>query len=52
MKMLYILGLNFEKLVVTDEDKETYKKYLESKVNKDFETSDKLRGILLEKGLL
>ena len=51
-KMFYLLGFNFEYPVLSQEDKDLYNQYLESKANKDFATSDKLRTILIEKHIL
>ena len=50
--MLYVLGLDIKTKVLSEEDKELYAKYLESKKNKDFETSDVLRAQLIERGIL
>ncbi|MBR5341777.1 MAG: cysteine--tRNA ligase [Erysipelotrichaceae bacterium] len=51
-KMLEILGVFIEKVKLSDEDKDTYAKWNEAKSNKDFETADKYRTILMEKGIL
>ena len=51
-KMFYLLGFNFEYPVLTQEDKDLYNQYLESKANKDFATSDKLRALLIEKHII
>ncbi|MBP5280797.1 MAG: class I tRNA ligase family protein, partial [Erysipelotrichaceae bacterium] len=51
-KMLEILGIFIDKVVMSDEDKETYRKWNEAKANKDFETADKYRSQLIEKGIL
>jgi cysteinyl-tRNA synthetase len=51
-KMLEILGVFIEKTVLSDEDKETYRKWNEAKANKDFETADLYRKTLMEKGIL
>ena len=50
--MLYVLGLDIKAKILSDEDKELYSKYLESKRNKDFETSDVLRQELMKRGIL
>ena len=50
--MFYLLGLEFDYPQMTIEDKKIYENYITAKSNKDFETSDKLRILLLEKGLL
>ena len=52
IKMLSILGVFIDKVCLSEEDKETYSKWNEAKTNKDFETADKYRNILLEKGIL
>ena len=51
-KMLDVLGIVFDKIVVTEEDKEVYNKWNEAKKAKDFEEADKYRLQLMEKGLL
>ena len=50
--MLSILGVFIDKVVLSNEDKDTYNKWNEAKSNKDFETADKYRAILTEKGIL
>ena len=50
--MLDVLGIVFDKIVVTEEDKEVYNKWNEAKKAKDFEEADKYRLQLMEKGLL
>ncbi len=51
-KMLDILGIKFEKKVICDLDRQMYQDYLIAKKNKDYENSDKLREMLIEKGIL
>lgn len=51
-KMLEILGVFIEKTVLSKEDKDIYSKWNEAKALKDFETADKYRNILIEKGIL
>ena len=51
-KMLEILGVFIDKVVLSDEDKDTYNKWNEAKAAKDFETADKYRSVLMEKGIL
>ena len=51
-KMLEILGIFIDKVVLTEEDKDTYNKWNEAKSNKDFEAADKYRAVLTEKGIL
>ena len=51
-KMLSLLGLEFERKILSKEDLELLQKYDEAKAKKDFATSDELRNILIEKKLL
>ena len=51
-KMLEILGIFIDKVVLSDEDKDIYNKWNEAKANKDFESADKYRAVLTEKGIL
>ncbi len=51
-KMLNLLGIDVEKIVVTDEDRAMFAKWNEAKAAKDFETADQCRKALMEKGLL
>ena len=51
-KCFSILGLIFETPVVSEEDKARYNDYRKAREEKDFATSDKLRPILRQKGLL
>ena len=51
-KMLEILGIFIKKVELTDKDKVVYAKWNEAKTNKDFDTADKLRAELIEKGIL
>ena len=51
-KMLEVLGIFIDKVVLTGEDKDIYSKWNEAKSNKDFETADKYRNVLMEKGIL
>ena len=50
--MLYVLGLEINYVVLSDEDKAIYKEYLEAKSNKDFAKSDELRNVLISKGIM
>ena len=52
IKMLDILGIYIKKVELSQEDKDTYSAWNEAKINKDFETADKYRAILIEKGIL
>ena len=49
---LLILGLDITYVKLTSEDKDLLKEYDVARANKDFETSDKLRQILIKKGIL
>jgi len=51
-KMLDVLGLDIKKVELSREDKDTYNKWNEAKSQKDFESADKYRAILTEKGIL
>ena len=50
--MAYILGLHFVPTKLSNEDINLYKEYLDSKSKKDFEKSDSLRGILIERKII
>ena len=52
MLINYILGLEYDLVKLTDEDKELYKQWIEYRNNKDFENADKLRGQLVEKNII
>ena len=47
--IIYILGLDFSLKVLTEDDIKVYQEYNEAKENKNFELSDKLRNILIER---
>ena len=51
-KMLEILGVFIPKKVLDEEDKRNYALWNEAKASKDFETADKYRAVLIEKGIL
>ena len=51
-KLISIIGFSFDELKITEEDKELYSKYMDARKNKDFETSDKYRPLLIEKGII
>ena len=51
-KMLYILGIEFDKVSMTNEDKEMYQNWRSAVKEKDFKTADTLRQTLIEKGIL
>lgn len=48
----YILGLEYDLVKLTDEDKTLYKQWIEYRNNKDFENADKLRSQLVEKNII
>lgn len=50
--MLYILGIEFDKVTMTNEDKEMYQNWRSAVKEKDFKTADTLRQTLIEKGIL
>lgn len=50
--ILKILGFEFEFKKLTKEDKDTFNKWNEARSKKDFETADKYRTLLQEKGLI
>ena len=51
-KELSILGIFINKTVLSDEDKKMYLDWNSAKANKDFETADRLRKELTDKGIL
>ena len=50
--MFYVLGLDIGYVKLDENDKKLYQNYLKSKENKDFAESDRIRNILLEKGIM
>ena len=48
----YILGIEFDKISMTQEDKVMYQNWRSAVKEKDFETADTLRAALIEKGIL
>jgi cysteinyl-tRNA synthetase len=50
--MFSVLGLNIEYVKLTAEDKGIYQQYLTAKQEKNFEKSDKIRKILIDKGIM
>ena len=48
----YILGLEYEFISLSEEDKALYQEWLGYREQKDFENADRLRAILVEKGIL
>ncbi len=51
-KIMDILGIDFMLLKMTPELKESYNLWLEARSNKDFESADKYRNLLIENGIL
>lgn len=51
-RMLYILGIEFDEVIITDEDRNLYHTWREAVREKDFDTADGLRSQLQEKGIL
>ena len=50
--MLDVLGIAYDKVSLTKEDKEIYNKWFEAKKAKNFDEADKYRVILSERGIL
>ena len=50
--MFYVLGLDIGYVKLDENDRKLYQNYLKSKENKDFEESDRIRNILLERGIM
>ena len=50
--MFYVLGLDIGYVKLDENDKKLFQNYLKSKENKDFAESDRIRNILLEKGIM
>ena len=51
-KMLSILGIFIDEVKMSTEDLDIYNKWNDAKANKDFDTADKYRNILIERGIL
>ncbi len=51
-KMLNVLGIENQRLVLSEEDKELHGKWRTAVKEKDFETADQYRAMLIEKGIL
>ena len=47
-----ILGIEFDKISMSEEDKEMYQNWRNAVKEKNFEVADKLRAALIEKGIL
>lgn len=52
MLVNYVLGLVYDFVTLSDEDKEIYNKWLEYRNNKDFENADKMRTLLVERKVI
>ena len=52
LDMLKVLGLDIKFTVLSKEDKDLYKAYLDAKANKDFAKSDELRNTVIAKGIM
>lgn len=52
LKMTAVIGFVFEPRKLNAAELEIYQAWLEAKQNKDFETADKLRNQLIEKGII
>ena len=50
--MFGILGLDIGYIKLDENDKKLYQNYLKSKENKDFAESDRIRNLLIEKGIM
>ena len=50
--MFKVLGLDIGYVKMDENDRNLYQNYLKSKENKDFEESDRIRNILLERGIM
>ena len=52
LEMLDVLGIKVNNVILDVEAKELFKKWEEARKNKDFQTADVYRNLLIEKGLL
>ena len=50
--MFLILGLDIPYVKLSEDDLNLYQKYVKSKENKDFATSDELRNELIKRGIM
>ena len=51
-KMLSVLGIFVKPVVLSEEDRDIYNKWNEAKAAKDFETADKYRAELQNRGII
>ena len=52
MLINYILGLEYQFVTLSDDDKDIYNKWLSYRNDKDFENADKMRTILVERNII
>jgi len=52
MLINYILGLEYDFITLSEDDKDIYNKWLEYRNNKDYENADKMRNILIERKII
>ena len=52
MLITFILGLEYDFVSLTEDDKKVYNSWLESRKNNDVEKADELRGILVERNII
>ncbi len=52
IKMLKVLGIDYRYIKLSEEDKNLFNLWNEAKNAKNFESADKYRGVLIEKGLM
>lgn len=52
LKMTEVLGFMFQPHKLSEEELNIYQAWLDAKANKDFDTADKLRDQLIEKGII
>jgi cysteinyl-tRNA synthetase len=52
MLINYILGLDYQFVTLSDDDKDIYNKWLSYRNDKDFENADKMRTILVERNII
>ncbi|MEG0177527.1 cysteine--tRNA ligase [Anaerorhabdus sp.] len=51
-KMLDVLGIGYNRITLTDDDRMIFNDWNSAKAEKDFEKADKYRNILIERGIL
>lgn len=50
--MLYLLGLEYDLVILSDDDKKLFQEYNLAKMNHDFNKSDELRKLLMERKII